>query len=79
MAFNDRDASADKTITEVSSIEEIGIKRNRDLPGIQLEIVVVKRVNGRDVVGKVPQNLIDAAWPTLRPRLLAIIDAAVFG
>lgn len=88
MAFEDRDTSTPKTVTEAVSVEEVTFRRIRapDFSGtVPLAIIVTRLV---DVDGerhrmstRVPQATVDAGWPggskTLKAHLLAAIDAAV--
>lgn len=83
MAFDARDATVQLPAHAVdTTVEEVRFVRSRDLAGAKLEILVLKRVDGRRRVFKVPQATVNAAWAsgvtrTLPNTLLAIIDAAV--
>ena len=80
-AFDDRDTSTPRTGNALASVEEITFRRNRELGGVKLDIVVTSLVDGDRVSRRVPTATVDAAWPgtskTLKNHLPAVIDAAV--
>jgi hypothetical protein len=84
MAFDEKDVATTPTVNMVDSVEEIIVRRNRDLPGVQLDILVTRLVKIGDdvhrVTLRVPANIVDAAWPgaskTFKAHLLSIIDNA---
>ena len=80
MAFDARDTSTPRTGNTPSSVEEVIFRRNRELPGVKLDMIVTRLVDGERVTTRVPAAKIDAAWPgtakTLRNHLLAVIDNA---
>ena len=81
MAFDDRDTSTPRTGNALESVEEVTFRRNRELPGVQLDIAVTFNADGHRETKRVPATTVDAAWPgtskTLKNHLLAVIDAAV--
>jgi hypothetical protein len=86
MAFDEKDISEQKQIAEIRSVEEITFRRNRELAGVNLEIIVIKIIDvdgeKRRVSGRVPVSKVNAAWPgaakTLKQHLLTIIDNTEF-
>ncbi len=81
MAFDARDTSTPRTGNAPSSVEEVIFRRNRELPGIKLDMIVTSLIDGERVTKRVPAATVDAAWPgstkTLKNHLLAVIDNAV--
>lgn len=76
MAFEDRDTSQPRTGDELHSVEEITFRRNRNLPGVQLDVIVYTEVDGVRSAKQVPAAKVDAAWSGIRGHLLAAIDNA---
>ena len=81
MAFDDRDTSTPRTGSALSSVEEVTFRRNRELSGIKLEMIVTRLIDGERVTTRVPTATVDSTWPgtskTLKNHLLAVIDNAV--
>lgn len=83
-AFDDKDTTAQFNVTRDNTVEEITIRRNRDLPDPGIEILVTRRVKvngeGQKTTKRVPQATVEAGWPgaqrTLKAHLGLIIDAA---
>lgn len=80
MPFESRDTSVQETVTKVGTVEEITFRRNRDLPGVKMEIIVTVIEDGHKRSKRVPAAKVDAGWPgtskTLRAHLFAAIDNA---
>ncbi len=81
MPFNDLDSSVPRTGDALTSVEEVTFRCNRDLPGVQLEIIVYKEVDGQREAFIVPDAIVDAGWPgpvkNLKNHLKAVINEAV--
>ena len=86
MAFDEKDTTEQKQVDEVQAVQEISFRRNENLEDVKLTIAVVKNVTidgqVQQVSGRVPEAVVNAAWPgsakTLKEHLLAIIDNAEF-
>ncbi len=80
MSFEARDTSTQETVDKLDSAEEVTYRRNRNLPGVQLEVIVTRIVDGHKQSFQVPANKVDAGWPgsakTLRAHLYDAFDNA---
>ena len=81
MAFDANDSSTPRTGSALSSVEEVTFRRNRSLPGVKLDMIVTKIVDGEKVSLRVPAATVDTAWPgtakTLKTHLTSVINNAV--
>ena len=62
MAFDSLDTSTPRSYDAETSVEQVTVRRNREIGGEQLEVIVMKLEDGERRSYRVPQADVDAAY-----------------
>jgi len=73
-AFDSLDTSASRSDNLETSVEEVTFRRNRDIGGEQLEVIVTKLEDGDRRSYRVPQATVDASYDGAAKKLNAHLD-----
>ena len=69
MAFDSLDTSTPRSDDLETSVEEVTFRRNREIGGEQLEVIVTKGEDGERKSYRVPQAEVDAAYDGAAKKL----------
>jgi len=74
MAFDSLDTSTPRSGDLEASVEEVTFRRNREIGGEQLEVIVTKMEDGERKSYRVPQAEVDAAYDGSAKKLKTHLD-----
>jgi hypothetical protein len=74
MAFDSLDTSTPREGDAESSVEEVLFRRNREIGGEELEVIVTKTEDGHRSSHRVPQAAVDAAYDGSPKKLKTHLD-----
>ena len=74
MAFDSLDTSTPRSYDLEASVEEVRFRRNREIGGEELEVIVIKVEDGDRRSYRVPQEEVDAAYDGSDKKLKAHLN-----